>query len=85
MSEAMETSEFKSPFRKLVSFFRRSRDGWKEKHHAMKRQCRKLANQAAAVEKSREQWRTEARNLRRRVTELETELAKQKANLLAML
>ena len=82
MSAVMETLELKSPVRKLVRFFRRSRDNWKEKHHAMKRKCRRLANQAAAVEKSREQWRAQVQDLRQRVNELENELAKQKASLL---
>ena len=85
MSAVMETLELKSPVRKLVRFFRRSRDNWKEKHHAMKRKCRRLANQAAAVEKSREQWRAQAQHLRQRVIELETEQAKQKASRLARL
>ena len=85
MSVVMESSELKSPVRKLVQFFRRSRDNWKQKHHAMKRKCRRLAYQAVAVEKSREQWRAQAQHLRQRVTELETEQAKQKASRLARL
>jgi len=83
MGAVMETLELKSPLRKLVQFFRRSRDNWKEKHHAMKRECRKLANQVAAVEKSRELWRAQAQQLRQRVAELETEQTKQKASRLA--
>jgi polyhydroxyalkanoate synthesis regulator phasin len=82
MSGLMETLELKSPLRKLVRFFRRSRDSWKEKHHAIKQKCRMLANQVAVVEKSREQWRAEARDLRQRVSELEDELAKQKMGFL---
>jgi polyhydroxyalkanoate synthesis regulator phasin len=85
MSVVMESSELKSPVRKLVQFFRRSRDNWKQKHHAMKRKCRRLAYQAAVVEKSREQWRTQVQDLRQRVHELETELAKQKASRLTKL
>jgi hypothetical protein len=85
MSAVMESSELKSPLRKLVRFFRRSRDGWKVKHHAMKRMCRTLANQVAAVEKSRDEWRARARGSQRRVDELEKELAEQKAGLLTRL
>ena len=83
MSAVVDALELKSPMRKLVQFFRRSRDNWKGKHHAMKRKCRRMANQVAAVEKSREQWRAQALELRQRVTELETEQAKQKASRLA--
>lgn len=85
MTAVMETLELKSPVRKLVRFFRGSRDNWKEKHHAIKQKCRRLANQVTAVEKSREQWRAQAQGLHQRVTELENELAKQKASLLGRL
>jgi chromosome segregation ATPase len=81
MSTVVDTVELKSPLRKLVRFFRRSRDSWKAKHHAVKQKCRRLANQAAAVEKSREQWRKEALDLRHRVNQMESELARQKASL----
>jgi len=83
MSTVMEALELKSPLRKLVQFFRRSRDSWKAKHHAMKQKCRRLANQVAAVEKSREQWRVQAQQLRQRVAALEAEQTKQKASRLA--
>ncbi len=82
MSVGMETREFKSPLRKLVRFFRSSRDAWKEKYRLMKRQCRKLANQAAAVEKSRDRWRQEAKELHRSVKKLEKELERQKLSLM---
>jgi hypothetical protein len=82
MSTVKDAVELKSPVRKLVRFFRRSRDRWKAKHHELKQKCRRLAHQASAVEKSREQWRAEALQLRHRVSELETELTNQKKRLL---
>ena len=78
MSTDRDAMEFKSPVAKLVRFFRRSRDLWKEKHHRLKEKCRKLANQTAAVEKSCEGWRSQAMALRQRVRELERALAQQK-------
>lgn len=78
MSRGMEARRFKSPVRKLVRFFERSRDAWKEKYQMAKQECRKLANQTAAVEKSRDRWRQEARELRRTVKTLEYELERQK-------
>ncbi len=78
MAAVMENAVYKSPMRKLVRFFERSRDGWKAKHHALKRDCKRLANQVAAVEKSREHWRSQARSLRSRVRKLEAELNEQK-------
>lgn len=78
MFASTETKEFRSPQRKLVQFFHRSRDRWKQKHQELKRRCKRLANQVAAVEKSREHWRTEVRSLRQRVAELERQLEKPK-------
>ena len=61
----MAVQEFKSPTRKLMEFFRRSRDGWKAKHHKLKYEYKKQATQVRAVEKSREHWRERARELAR--------------------
>ncbi|MCA9264530.1 MAG: hypothetical protein R3E01_33730 [Pirellulaceae bacterium] len=78
MSAGREAKEFKSPVAKLVRFFQRSRDLWKERHHLVKRKCRQLVKQTAAVEKSRQDWRTKALSLRQRVRELELALSQQK-------
>ena len=53
---------------------RKSREGWKEKHHQLKRTCKLLQNQPRAVEKSRESWRERATPAEPRVAELEREL-----------
>ena len=66
---------YKSPVRKLLAFFEKSRDGWKTKHHETKLLLKKEQNQVRAVEKSRESWRSRAEDAARRVRELETELA----------
>jgi hypothetical protein len=73
-----ETREFRSPQRKLVRFFERSRDQWKRKYLAAKQRGKLLANQVRAVEKSREQWRDQAEAANQRVRELEQVLAEQK-------
>ena len=72
------TCAFKSPVLKLLKFFSTSRDGWKEKHHQVKRQLKKEQNQVRAVEKSREGWRRRAEAAQRRRQELEAELAESK-------
>lgn len=71
-------NSLKSPVSKLLKFFVTSRDGWKAKHHQVKRQLKKEQNQVQAVEKSREEWRRRAETARRRVQELEAELAESK-------
>ena len=70
----METKELRSPVRKLVRFFRSSRNGWKAKCQEWKRNNKKLSNQVRAVEKSREHWRQIAKAERQRVRQLEREL-----------
>jgi len=65
---------FKSPLRKLVRFFQRSRDQWKRKHHALKKDIKREQNQRLAVERSRQYWRGKAALAERRVCELEAEL-----------
>jgi hypothetical protein len=74
MSETTATKAFTSPVSKLLPFFVKSRDGWKEKHHRTKAKCKKLSNQVRAVEKSRLQWRELAEQQQQRVRELEREL-----------
>lgn len=55
-----------------VWFLGRSRDTWRRKHHELKIEAKRLQHQVSDVNKSREKWREEAIQLRRRVRELET-------------
>ena len=57
--------DWKSPLRKLVRFFRRSRNGWRAKYAAKKEQCKLMGNQVRAVEKSCEKWRKAAQQAQR--------------------
>ena len=76
--ECRSIDEFSSPLKKLLQRFLESRDSWKAKHQAIKADHKLLQNQARAVEKSREQWRKQALDLKKRVQELENELQSQK-------
>ena len=51
---------FKSPWKKLVRFFEKSRDGWKRKCQQAKRDVQRWTNQARAVARSRDEWRRRA-------------------------
>lgn len=70
-----EPSQYRSPQRKLVRFFEKSRNQWKAKCRNAKRLVRRLKNRAAWLEHSRDTWKARAMQLRQRVHELETELA----------
>ena len=71
MSES-ETKEYRSPRRKLVKFFEKSRDQWKAKSIDAKARVKKLKNRIRYLEVSKEKWKTKA-------IELEKELARMKA------
>src|SRR5262245_28121083 len=73
MSETCATV-YKSPVSKLLPFFERSRNRWKEKHHSLKAKCKKLSNQVRAVEKSRQLWKQLVQEEQQRIRELEREL-----------
>ncbi len=75
MATGMEAATYRSPLRKLVLFFQRSRDGWKAKYQSLKERCKLLINQVRAVEKSREHWREVVEEQRRQLKVLEEELA----------
>lgn len=70
----MEGTSFKSPLSKLMKFFRRSRDGWKDKCRQAKVANKALAMQTRAVERSRERWKQEARAARKQLRRLEREV-----------
>lgn len=69
---------FKSPVRKLVLFFEKSRNKWKAKCVALRVELRREQNQRRAVEKSRRIWRRRAETADQRVFELESQLAELK-------
>lgn len=72
MQEESEAKSYKSPQRKLVSFFEKSRNQWKARCHKAKSKVKQLKNKVRFLEESRQQWKN-------RTKELERELAQMKA------
>jgi uncharacterized protein YlxW (UPF0749 family) len=64
--------EYKSPIKKLVGFFEKSRDQWKEKSSENKAKVKLLNNRVRFLEKSKEKLKNEIKSLK-------IELAKAKA------
>jgi hypothetical protein len=58
-----EPLPYRSPMRKLVRFFERSRDQWKEKCRQAKRENNSLKIRLAAMKESRDRWKTKAKKL----------------------
>jgi len=78
MSNAMDAIEYRSPLRKLVRFFEKSRDGWKEKCQQSKVLIKRLTNRMYAMKKSRDRWKTVAKRQRKELQELRRQLGAQK-------
>jgi F0F1-type ATP synthase membrane subunit b/b' len=60
-----ETLPFRSPISKLLRFFYRSRDKWKAKCKAAKRENKSLKYCLAKMKESRDRWKAEVRSLRK--------------------
>jgi hypothetical protein len=68
-------SRFTTPVPKLVQFFERSRDKWKDKAIERNRNLKSVKNQVYAVTKSRDQWKERAKASDERIEVLEREIA----------
>jgi chromosome segregation ATPase len=66
---------YKTSARVQAWFLGRSRRRWKKKYQALKVEAKRQQNRVNDVTKSREKWRSDARELSRRVRELEAENA----------
>lgn len=72
----VSVDDLKSPVKKLLRFFKHSRDQWKAKHSNLKKECALLANQVRAVEKSRADWKAKAKEAQRKLAEFERDSLK---------
>ena len=66
-----DIDSYKSPLRKLVRFFEKSRDSWKEKSLANKKENRQLKKKLRTLEISKKKWKDEAISLRKQFKNLE--------------
>ena len=73
-----EETTFTSPIRKLVRFFRGSRDSWKEKCREVKTVLKRVKNEAYALRKSRDGWKELAKQQEQELKQLRRELEEQK-------
>ena len=71
----METEAYRSPARKLLSFFPKSRDKWKAKCMEAKRENRSLKYCLAKMTEKRDRWKAKTRELEKQLRDLEKQLA----------
>ena len=70
--------KFKSPVHKLLPFFERSRDGWKEKCRAAKSRVKRLQSRTAKLLRSRQRWKELAQQRAAEIEQLRRQLEGQK-------
>ena len=73
MTDSSKGKIYKSPRRKLVRFFEKSRDQWKTKHHQAKVDVKRLTNRIRFLEQSKA-------DLQKQVAELRHALAQHQAH-----
>lgn len=66
-----EPLSYRSPVKKLLRFFERSRNRWKEKCQNAKRENNSLKIRLAAMKESRDRWKAKAKELKEEWTETE--------------
>ena len=67
-----EIKIYKSPKRKLVRFFERSRDQWKAKCKEAKATVKQLNNRIRYLEKNKAVWKTKALELEQELAQIKT-------------
>ena len=72
---------YKSPQRKLVTFFQKSRDQWKAKCREAKVLVKRLKNRGRYLEQSRSSWKQQAQALDSELAQLKIEAAGQRREL----
>lgn len=78
MEEISKGKNYKSPQRKLVKFFEKSRNKWKGKCQEAKSKVKKLNNRIRFLEKSKDQWKTRVKELEEELTAIRSmELARE--------
>lgn len=75
--EQQQKQEFKSPQRKLVSFFEKSRNLWKSKFANAKKNLKRLENRVRFLEQGKAKWKEEAKRLKAQLTIVKKEVREQ--------
>jgi hypothetical protein len=77
--ETQGKEEFKSPLRKLATFFERSRNQWKLKFAKAKKDLKRLENRVRFLEQGKARWKEEAKRLKAEVANLKKKRPEQES------
>jgi molecular chaperone GrpE (heat shock protein) len=73
-----EAPTYRSPTRKLLPFFRRSRDAWKRKRQEAQVLNKRLSNRVRKLEASRDRWKERAQQQQQELRRLRADLEAEK-------
>ncbi|MCP4289346.1 MAG: hypothetical protein GY792_33820, partial [Gammaproteobacteria bacterium] len=68
-----KTKSYKSPTRKLVRFFEKSRDQWKAKCLEAKASAKGFQHRIRYLEQSKVEWKTKAKGLEKELTRMKSQ------------
>jgi len=74
----MQTKIYKSPLKKLVVFFEKSRDSWKAKYVEKKIELKRAKNQINDLKQRKESWKERAMKAEEELEKKTIELSKPK-------
>ncbi len=76
----MQEKEYKSPLKKLVKFFEKSRDNWKSKYFEKKKELKRAKNQINDLKQRKEDWKDRAIKAESKLKELNIDSSEVKKN-----
>jgi hypothetical protein len=74
MSSVADGTTYRSPLKKLVRFFRKSRDTWRERNHESKRRLKSFDTRLRVMRKDRDRWKAFAQQQEAELERLRQEL-----------
>jgi chromosome segregation ATPase len=74
----MQEKTYKSPLKKLVKFFEKSRDNWKNKYFKKKKELKRATNRIYDLESRKDEWKERALKAERKVEEMNKNFSEKK-------
>lgn len=77
----MQEKTYKSPLKKLVKFFEKSRDSWKNKYTEKNKELKRAKNQINDLKQRKEDWKERAKKAEDELKEINSKSSEVKKNL----
>ena len=74
----MQEKIYKSPLKKLVKFFEKSRDNWKNKYFEKKKELKRATNRIYDLESRKDEWKERALKAESKLEEMNKNLSEKK-------